>query len=97
MVREAAFIKAVEHDQFQHPESPFRRVHSHPRGLGRHFRRLAMLDSLTGTGVSREVPPSLSQSFEAAKSTPDELLVLLDSTSSGLSEAQSEAARERFV
>ncbi len=67
------------------------------RGLGRHFRRLAMLDSLTGTGVSREVPPSLSQSLlEAAQSTPDELLVLLDSTSSGLSEAQSEAARERF-
>ena len=67
------------------------------RGLGRHFRRLAMLDSLTGTGVSREVPPSLSQSLlEAAQSTPDELLIQLDSSPNGLSEAQSEAARERF-
>lgn len=30
------------------------------RGFGRHFRRLIMLDSLTGTGISREVSPSLS-------------------------------------
>ena len=67
------------------------------RGLGRHFRRLAMLDGLTGTGVSREVPPSLSQALVgAANSTPNALLKQLGSHPHGLSEAQAEAARVHF-
>ncbi|BCB26272.1 magnesium-translocating P-type ATPase [Sulfurimicrobium lacus] len=67
------------------------------RGIGRHFRRLLLLDSLAGTGVSREVPPTLSQTLiAAAKSDPDALLKQLDSHPHGLSEAQAEAARERF-
>ncbi|MDD5297893.1 MAG: magnesium-translocating P-type ATPase [Rhodocyclaceae bacterium] len=67
------------------------------RGIGRHFRRLALLDSFAGTGVSREVPPSLSQTLiAAAKSDPDALLKQLDSHPHGLSEAQAEVARERF-
>jgi len=67
------------------------------RAIGRHFRRLAMLDSLTGTGVSREVPPTLSQTLiAAAHSDVDALLKQLDSHPTGLSEAEAEAARERF-
>ena len=67
------------------------------RGLGRHFRRLAMLDGLTGTGVSREVPATLSQTLvAAARSEVDALLTQLDSHPHGLSHAQADAARERF-
>ncbi|MBA3998283.1 MAG: magnesium-translocating P-type ATPase [Candidatus Accumulibacter sp.] len=66
------------------------------RGLGRHFRRLAMLDSLSGTTVSREVPPSLAQTLAAAaKSDPDALLKQLDSHPDGLSAAQASRIRER--
>jgi len=44
-------------------------------------------DSLSETGVSREVPPSLSQTLAtAAKSDPDALLKQLDSHPHGLSE-----------
>lgn len=50
------------------------------RGIGRHFRRLVMLDSITGTSVSRELPPALSQSLvNAARSEPEALLKQLDS------------------
>ncbi|MDD5404814.1 MAG: magnesium-translocating P-type ATPase, partial [Sulfuricella sp.] len=67
------------------------------RGIGRHFRRLALLDSLARTSVSREVPPTLSQVLiVAAQSEPDALLKQLDSHPHGLSEAQAAAARERF-
>jgi Mg2+-importing ATPase len=67
------------------------------RGIGRHFRRLLLLDSLAETGVSREVPPTLSQTLiAAAKSDADVLLKQLDSHPHGLSEAQADAARERF-
>ncbi len=67
------------------------------RAIGRHFRRLTMLDSLTGTGVSREVPPTLSQTLiAAAHSDADALLKQLDSNPNGLTEAQSDSARERF-
>ena len=67
------------------------------RGIGRHFRRLPLLDGLAGTGVSRELPPNLSQALvSAAQSDPDALLVQLDSHPHGLSEAQADAARERF-
>lgn len=67
------------------------------RGLGRHFRRLALLDSLSRTGVSREVPDALSQTLlKSAQETPDVLLARLGSRLSGLSEAEVEAAREQF-
>ncbi|MBK8892541.1 MAG: magnesium-translocating P-type ATPase [Propionivibrio sp.] len=67
------------------------------RGIGRHFRRLVMLDSITGTSVSRELPPALSQSLvNAARSEPEALLKQLDSHPHGLSEAQADTARERF-
>lgn len=66
------------------------------RAIGRHFRRLTMLDSLTGTGVSREVPPTLSQVLiSAANSDAEALLKQLDSSPNGLSEAQADTVRER--
>ncbi|MDE2585362.1 MAG: magnesium-translocating P-type ATPase, partial [Betaproteobacteria bacterium] len=67
------------------------------RHIARHFRRLALLESLYQTGVSREVPPSLSQTLvSAAQSDPEALLKELNSHPHGLSELQAEAARARF-
>ncbi|MBY0577167.1 MAG: magnesium-translocating P-type ATPase [Gallionellaceae bacterium] len=67
------------------------------RSIGRHFRRLALLDTLAGTGISREIPHALSQSLvAAARSDPDTLLKQLDSHTYGLSEIQAAAAREKF-
>src|SRR6185369_13728553 len=67
------------------------------RAIGRHFRRLALLDSLAGTGVSREVPPTLSQTLvAAAQSDIDALLKQLDSSLHGLSDAQAATIREQF-
>ncbi|MEW5890068.1 MAG: magnesium-translocating P-type ATPase [Pseudomonadota bacterium] len=66
------------------------------RHIGRHFRRLALLDILTQTGVSRELPGELSkQLVAAATSDPAALLAKLDSHEDGLSEAQAEAIRDR--
>ena len=66
------------------------------RHLARHFRRLALLDTLAQTGVSREVPPALTQTLvSAATAETDTLLRQLDSHADGLSEAQAEAIRER--
>ena len=66
------------------------------RAITRHFRRQALLEGLTGTGISREMPPSLAQDLAAAarKAVPD-LLAQLDSHSDGLTEGQAEAIRER--
>ncbi|MBK5476361.1 hypothetical protein JFU04_09645 [Pseudomonas sp. TH21] len=36
------------------------------RHIARHFRRLAMLETVTDTSVSREVPPTLAQTLVAA-------------------------------
>ena len=45
------------------------------RHIFRHFRRLHLLEGLAGTGVSREVPPSLAQELTAASmSEPGALL-----------------------
>ncbi|NVO04607.1 MAG: magnesium-translocating P-type ATPase, partial [Rhodoferax sp.] len=64
------------------------------RAIGRHFRRLAVLEGLTQTGVSREVPRTLSQTLTgAAISDTDALLKQLDSHIHGLSEAQAEEIR----
>jgi Mg2+-importing ATPase len=66
------------------------------RHLARHFRRLALLDTLAQTGVSREVPPALTQTLVAAATTDaDALLRQLGSHTDGLSETQAEAIRER--
>lgn len=66
------------------------------RHIARHFRHLALLDTLAQTGVSREVPASLTKTLvEAATSDTDALLKQLDSHADGLSEAQAEAIRER--
>ena len=66
------------------------------RHLARHFRRLALLDTLAQTGVSREVPPALTQTLvSAATAETDTLLRQLDSHADGLFEAQAEAIRER--
>ena len=67
------------------------------RGIGRHFRRLALFETLAGTGISREAPPTLSQTLiAAANSDPEALLKQLDSRHNGLSEAQAAAWRERY-
>ncbi len=67
------------------------------RHIGRHFRRLALLDSLTRTGVAREVPRSLAQDLiAAAASDPEALLLRLESHADGLTDAQAEAIRERI-
>ncbi|TCN86792.1 magnesium-translocating P-type ATPase [Shewanella fodinae] len=66
------------------------------RHLARHFRRLALLDTLAQTGVNREVPPALTQTLvSAATAETDTLLRQLDSHADGLSEAQAEAVRAR--
>ncbi len=67
------------------------------RHLGRHFRRLALLDSLAQTGVSREVPPNLTNTLvAAATSDPGALLEQLGSHGDGLSESQAEDIRARI-
>ena len=66
------------------------------RGISRHFRRLALLESLTRTGVSREMPPSLAQELAAAaKSEPAALLERLGTHADGLTEHQADEVRER--
>ncbi|WP_268797990.1 magnesium-translocating P-type ATPase [Pseudomonas huanghezhanensis] len=66
------------------------------RHLGRHFRRLAMLDSLTDTTVSREVPPTLAQTLtKGASSDAETLLSQLGSHADGLTEAQALTLRQR--
>ncbi|MBI3433136.1 MAG: magnesium-translocating P-type ATPase [Hydrogenophilales bacterium] len=66
------------------------------RHLARHFRRLALLDTLTQTGVSREVPAELAKTLvAAARSAPEALLEQLGSHSDGLAESQAERIRER--
>ena len=66
------------------------------RHVARHFRRLAMLDTLAQISISREVPSSLSKTLVAAANSDIEaLLKQLDSHSDGLSESQAEVIRAR--
>lgn len=66
------------------------------RHIARHFRRLALLETLAQTGVSRDLPSTLAQSLvAAAKSSPEALLRQLGSHADGLTEAQAEAVRAR--
>ena len=65
------------------------------RTLGRHFRRLATLDSVAETTVSREVPPTLAQTLtRGASSDVPELLARLNSHPDGLSEAEAHDLRD---
>lgn len=65
------------------------------RHIARHFRRLALLENLLGTGVSQELPPTLAQKLvSASKSDTEILLKQLESHSDGLTEAQAEAIRK---
>ncbi|MDT3671489.1 MAG: magnesium-translocating P-type ATPase [Aromatoleum sp.] len=67
------------------------------RGLGHHFKRLAMLELMATTEVSREIPKQLSQELlAAANSDIDALLLRLESHPDGLSEAHAALMRERF-
>jgi len=67
------------------------------RGLGHHFKRLAMFESMAATEVSREIPKQLSQELlAAANSDVDGLLLRLESHPDGLSEAHAAVMRERF-
>lgn len=64
------------------------------RHISRHFRRLALLDTLTQTDVNRELPAHLSQALvQAARSTPAELLAQHGSSDAGLAAEQAEVVR----
>ena len=65
------------------------------RAITRHFRRLALLDTITAS-VSREMPASLAKTLVAASGgEADALLKTLDSHADGLTEAQADAIRDR--
>ncbi|MGF6109847.1 magnesium-translocating P-type ATPase [Pseudomonas sp. ADAK2] len=67
------------------------------RHIARHFRRLALLESINDTTVSREVPPTLAQTLvSAANSDTGLLLDNLGSHSDGLSELEADTLREQF-
>jgi len=66
------------------------------RHFGRHFRRLAMLESVTDATVSREVPPTLAQTLtQGATSDVPELLTRMGSHGEGLTETEALALREQ--
>ncbi|MFK3798219.1 magnesium-translocating P-type ATPase, partial [Pseudomonas sp. NPDC088444] len=66
------------------------------RHFARHFRRLAMLDSMTDATVSREVPPTLAQTLTlGASGKVPELLSRLGSNLDGLSEDEALALRQQ--
>ena len=65
------------------------------RRFGRHFRRLALFESLTGTQVSRELPPALAQELIAAATSDVEgLLARLETNADGLSDIRAAQVRE---
>ena len=65
------------------------------RAFGRHFRRLATLETVTRTGVSKDVSPELARRLsQAARAPHDGLLQELNSHADGLSEHEVEAIRE---
>lgn len=66
------------------------------RRLAHHFRRMVLLETLTRTGVSQEMPATLVQTLAtAAKASSETLFQQLGSHSDGLTEAQAEAIRTR--
>ena len=66
------------------------------RHITRHFRRLTLLDTLTSTGVDRELTPALTRKLiDAAYCEPGMLLSQLDSHMDGLSDNQAATIRDR--
>lgn len=66
------------------------------RAISRHFRRLAILDSIGGPAVKRDVPSALNQTLmKASYSDVDSLLANLGSHRDGLSDTQAEHIRAR--
>jgi Mg2+-importing ATPase len=71
----------------------FVRVHS----IGRHFRRFALLDTVTRTGVSREVPAAHGRRLvDAATADVAALLERLDSSEAGLTADRAAEIRARI-
>ena len=66
------------------------------RHIGRHFRRLVLLDSLTNTTVNREVPPTLAQMLVVAANSDSAVLIdNLGTHTDGLSDAEVDALPPR--
>ncbi|MER2102208.1 MAG: magnesium-translocating P-type ATPase [Pseudomonas atacamensis] len=64
------------------------------RHIARHFRRLALLDSINDTTVSREVPPTLASTLVAAAHEDSAaLLSSLGTHGEGLTEVEADALR----
>ncbi|MEX5627293.1 magnesium-translocating P-type ATPase [Pseudomonas marginalis] len=67
------------------------------RHIARHFRRLAMLETVTDASVSREVPPTLAQTLVvAANSSAVQLLGRLGSHTEGLNSLEADALRVQY-
>ncbi|WP_348750151.1 magnesium-translocating P-type ATPase [Pseudomonas rhodesiae] len=67
------------------------------RHIARHFRRLAMLETVNDASVSREVPPTLAQTLvSAANSSAVQLLGTLGSHTDGLTAAEADALRVQY-
>ncbi|KAF6691172.1 magnesium-translocating P-type ATPase [Pseudomonas sp. EKM23D] len=67
------------------------------RHIARHFRRLAMLETVNDASVSREVPPTLAQTLVgAANSSAVQLLGTLGSHIDGLTAAEADALRVQY-
>jgi len=63
----------------------------------RHFKRLALLETVTRTGVSRDLPPELTTALlDAARSEGRQLLSQLGSRPDGISDAQVERIRAQW-
>jgi Mg2+-importing ATPase len=68
----------------------------HTRAIHRLFRRMAMLESLAGTSISREMPDVLGKTLtEAARADPADVLRSLASHADGLTEPEARAALRR--
>ena len=66
------------------------------RRFARHFRRLALFETLRGTGVSRAPTPTLAKELLAAANCDvDTLLRQLESTPDGITEFRADAIRQR--
>ena len=66
------------------------------RAIHRLFRRVAMLESLAATAVSRDVPEALGRSLcSAARADAQDLLRTLDSHATGLTDAEARSALRR--
>ena len=67
------------------------------RHFARHFRRLALLESLGDSNVSRDVPPTLAQTLvAAAHDTAPRAMEKLAAHNDGLSEQQADALRQQY-